>query len=207
LFPDLAEAPRRRPFLAAGAGLLLCGVVLTPDLASAKEALSVDLSAGATVSSNPFLDPGGGKAEAGAQAGIDAHYNYASERTTLGVDAGGQTSYFHGRGTDVSGEVSADLQHAKVYVSVMGSERDRNLTLHGLRSAAGFIQSKVGDRMKSRYVPILQFVLDEGVRNSQEVARLLAEERTRNEESGVRDQESDAGPEPPAPPPEDRTDS
>ena len=104
-------------------------------------------------------------------------------------------------------EVSADLQHAKVYVSVMGSERDRNLTLHGLRSAAGFIQSKVGDRMKSRYVPHLEFVLDEGVRNSQEVARLLAEERTRNEESGVRDQESDAGPEPPAPPPEDRTDS
>lgn len=78
-------------------------------------------------------------------------------------------------------EVSADLQHAKVYVSVMGSERDRNLTLHGLKSAAGFIQSKVGDRMKSRYVPIIEFVLDEGVRNSQEVARLLAEEKTRDE--------------------------
>src|SRR6476660_4056674 len=78
-------------------------------------------------------------------------------------------------------EVSADLQHAKVYVSVMGSDRDRSLTLHGLKSAAGFIQSKVGDRMKSRYVPILEFVLDEGVRNSMEVARLLAEERTRNE--------------------------
>lgn len=78
-------------------------------------------------------------------------------------------------------EVSADLQHAKVYVSVMGSERDRNLTLHGLKSAAGFIQSKVGDRMKSRYVPILTFVLDEGARNSQEVARLLAEEKTRDQ--------------------------
>jgi ribosome-binding factor A len=89
-------------------------------------------------------------------------------------------------------EVSADLQHAKVYVSVMGSERDRNLTLHGLKSAAGFIQSKVGDRMKSRYVPILQFVLDEGVRNSQEVARLLAEEKTRTgQESGDVGQESD----------------
>jgi ribosome-binding factor A len=77
-------------------------------------------------------------------------------------------------------EVSADLQHAKVYVSVMGSDRDRSLTLHGLKSAAGFIQSKVGDRMKSRYVPILEFVIDEGVRNSMEVARLLAEERARS---------------------------
>ncbi len=83
-------------------------------------------------------------------------------------------------------EVSADLQHAKVYVSVMGSERDQNLTLHGLRSAAGFIQSKLGDRMTTRYVPALEFVIDEGVRNSQEVARLLNEEKLRNapEEDG-----------------------
>ena len=104
-------------------------------------------------------------------------------------------------------EVSADLQHAKVYVSVMGSDRDRSLTLHGLKSAAGFIQSKVGDRMKSRYVPILEFVLDEGVRNSMEVARLLAEERTRNEGSGVGGQESEEDPGQPTPSPENHTDS
>ena len=88
-------------------------------------------------------------------------------------------------------EVSADLQHAKVYVSVMGSDRDRSLTLHGLKSAAGFIQSRLGDRMRTRYIPVLEFVLDEGVRNSLEVARLLNEEKLRNQESGVRDQESE----------------
>jgi ribosome-binding factor A len=111
-------------------------------------------------------------------------------------------------------EVSADLQHARVYVSVMGSDRDRSLTLHGLKSATGFIQSKVGDRMKSRYVPHLEFVLDEGVRNSQEVARLLAEEKARDQESGDRGQESDEAaaaddpdPETRAPTPEVRTDS
>lgn len=87
-------------------------------------------------------------------------------------------------------EVSADLQHAKVYVSVMGSDRDRSLTLHGLKSAAGFIQSKVGDRMKSRYVPVLTFVLDEGVRNSQEVARLLAAEKPRPETEDEHGQET-----------------
>ncbi|MSR53918.1 MAG: 30S ribosome-binding factor RbfA [Gemmataceae bacterium] len=76
-------------------------------------------------------------------------------------------------------EVSADLQHAKVYVSVMGSERDRDLTMHGLRSAAGFIQSKLSDRMTSRFVPVLEFVLDEGMKNSMEVARLLGEEKAR----------------------------
>ena len=88
-------------------------------------------------------------------------------------------------------EVSADLQHAKVYISVMGSDRDRNLTLHGLKSAAGFIQSKLGDRMRTRYIPILEFVLDEGIRNSLEVARLLNEEKLRNQESADRSQESD----------------
>ncbi len=93
-------------------------------------------------------------------------------------------------------EVSADLQHAKVFVSVMGSERDRTLTLHGLRSAAGFIQSKLGDRMKSRFVPVLEFVLDEGLKNSLEVNRLLNEEKTRSQESGGSGQESEETPDP-----------
>jgi ribosome-binding factor A len=87
-------------------------------------------------------------------------------------------------------EVSADLQHAKVYVSVMGSERDQNLTLHGLRSAAGFVQSRLGDRMRTRYVPILEFVIDEGIKNSLEVSRLLNEEKARAEHSPIRSPES-----------------
>jgi len=93
-------------------------------------------------------------------------------------------------------EVSADLQHAKVFVSVMGSDRDRTLTLHGLRSAAGFIQSKLGDRMKSRFVPVLEFVLDEGLKNSLEVNRLLNEEKARNQETGDRGPESEEEPGP-----------
>lgn len=104
-------------------------------------------------------------------------------------------------------EVSADLQHAKVYVSVMGSDRDRNLTLHGLKSAAGFIQSKLGERMRTRYVPVLEFVLDEGVRNSMEVARLLAEERAREQESGVRGKEPEQDSDRPTPSAEHQTDS
>jgi ribosome-binding factor A len=96
-------------------------------------------------------------------------------------------------------EVSADLQHAKVYVSVMGSDRDRSLTLHGLKSAAGFIQSKLGDRMRTRYIPVLEFVLDEGVRNSLEVARLLNEEKLKNQESGVSSQGSEETDEPSLP--------
>jgi ribosome-binding factor A len=72
-------------------------------------------------------------------------------------------------------EVSADLQHAKVYVSIMGSEKEQQLTMHGLRSAAGFIQTKVADRLTTRYVPHITFILDEGVKKSIEIARLIRE--------------------------------
>ncbi|VTR97882.1 30S ribosome-binding factor RbfA [Tuwongella immobilis] len=72
-------------------------------------------------------------------------------------------------------EVSADLQHAKIYVSVLGTEAQTKTALHGLRSAAGFVQSRLGDRMKSRYTPVLHFVIDEGVKNSIEITRLINE--------------------------------
>jgi ribosome-binding factor A len=76
-------------------------------------------------------------------------------------------------------EVSADLQHAKVYVSVMGSEKEQQLTMHGLKSAAGFIQTKIADRLTTRYVPHVTFVLDEGVKKSVEIARMIREETER----------------------------
>src|SRR5437763_1651806 len=76
-------------------------------------------------------------------------------------------------------EVSGDLQHAKVFVSVMGTEKEQQLTMHGLKSAAGFIQTKLADRLTSRYVPHVTFVLDEGVKKSIEIARLIREETER----------------------------
>ena len=74
-------------------------------------------------------------------------------------------------------EVSADLQHAKVYVSVMGTEKQQRDALIGLKNAAGFIQSKLADRLATRFLPVLSFVVDEGVKKSIEVARILAEEK------------------------------
>ncbi len=76
-------------------------------------------------------------------------------------------------------ETSADLQHAKVYVSIMGSEAEQRRTLRALQNAAGFVQSKLSDRMASRFLPQLLFVIDEGVKKSLEIARILAEERAK----------------------------
>jgi ribosome-binding factor A len=85
-------------------------------------------------------------------------------------------------------EVSGDLQHAKVYVSVMGSEKEQKLTLRGLQHAAGFIQSKLAQRLQTRFTPVLQFVLDQGVKKSIEMTRLI------NEALGQSKSEADASP-------------
>lgn len=77
-------------------------------------------------------------------------------------------------------EVSGDLQHAKVYVSIMGSERDQKNCLYGLRRAAGFVQSRLADRMTTRFIPQITFVIDEGIKNSIEVTRLINEALGRN---------------------------
>jgi len=72
-------------------------------------------------------------------------------------------------------EVSGDLRYAKVHVSVMGSDTQQNLSLRGLQSAAGFLQAKVADRLELRYTPRLSFLLDQGVKKSIAVARILRE--------------------------------
>lgn len=72
-------------------------------------------------------------------------------------------------------EMSADMRHAKVYVSIMGDETKQRLSLRGLRNAAGFLQSKLGDRIESRYTPRIEFVIDEGVKKSIAIDQILRE--------------------------------
>jgi ribosome-binding factor A len=70
-------------------------------------------------------------------------------------------------------EVSPDLRHAKVHVSVMGDETHQNLSLRGLQSAAGFLQAKIAQGIELRYTPRLSFLLDQGVKRSIAVAQIL----------------------------------
>ena len=72
-------------------------------------------------------------------------------------------------------EVSGDLRLAKVHVSVMGDETKQQLSLRGLQSAAGFLQSKCAKRINTRYTPKIEFLLDKGVKHSIEVSRILKE--------------------------------
>src|SRR5262249_28237172 len=111
-------------------------------------------------------------------------------------------------------EVSGDLQHAKVYVSIMGTQKEQQLAMHGLRHAAGFVQSKLAGRLQTRFTPQLTFVLDEGVKKSIEMTGLIkealaqssatasGEEVEEKKEGGGATSSSPASPSPPPPPAE-----
>lgn len=77
--------------------------------------------------------------------------------------------------TVLRAEVSGDLRAAKIYVSVMGDAKTQALTMHGLESARGYIQSKVADRLQTKNTPVLKFVLDPGVKFSAETSKTLRE--------------------------------
>jgi ribosome-binding factor A len=72
-------------------------------------------------------------------------------------------------------EVSPDLKSARVYVSVLGDEKTQALSMHGLRSARGFIQSKIADRLELRYTPVLTFILDPAVKLSTQTSAIIRE--------------------------------
>jgi ribosome-binding factor A len=81
--------------------------------------------------------------------------------------------------TDV--RTSADLRHARVYVSVLGagggeSDADeREMTLDGLRSAHGFLQARIAGELRLKRTPTLEFIYDETTDRALRVEELLAE--------------------------------
>ena len=76
--------------------------------------------------------------------------------------------------TVVGVTVSPDLREAKVSVSIMGDEKQQQLSLRGLQNAAGFLQSKIASRIEARHTPRLQFVIDKGIQHSLQVGEILA---------------------------------
>jgi ribosome-binding factor A len=72
-------------------------------------------------------------------------------------------------------EVSPDLHHAKIFVSVLGSPEEQQATLKVLESAAGFLRHELGARLSMRYIPALQFRTDVSIAHSDRIARLLHE--------------------------------
>jgi len=87
-------------------------------------------------------------------------------------------------------EVMPDMREAKVFISIMGSEVQQKTALRGLQNSAGFLQSRIADRIETRYTPRLTFVTDDGVKKSMAVSQILdqiAAERTNNLSESIDD--------------------
>jgi len=84
--------------------------------------------------------------------------------------------------TVTSVQVTGDLSHATVRVSVPGDEPAKERALDGLRSAAGFLRSRAARTLTTRTVPELHFELDKGLEHAARINALL--EEIRREEPG-----------------------
>ena len=74
-------------------------------------------------------------------------------------------------------DVTRDLRHAKVYVSVMGSDDERRATMQGLESATGHLRSRIGRALRLRIAPEIVFRYDDSVSRAARIDALLAEVR------------------------------
>lgn len=73
--------------------------------------------------------------------------------------------------TDV--EVAGDLQHAKIFVSIYGTEEARRETMKGLKSATGYVRSELGHRVRLRRTPEIVFVEDISIERGSRVLSLI----------------------------------
>lgn len=73
--------------------------------------------------------------------------------------------------TDV--QVTGDLQQAKVYISVLGDDEQKENTLKGLAKAKGFIRSEIGHRIRLRKTPEIIFEFDESIDYGNRIETLL----------------------------------
>jgi len=76
-------------------------------------------------------------------------------------------------------ETSADLRQARVFVSVLGDEAQRRLSLDGLRSAHGYLQRRVAGELTLKHTPTLDFLYDDSLDRSLRIQSLLEEQRER----------------------------
>lgn len=72
-------------------------------------------------------------------------------------------------------DVTKDLRFAKIYISVLGNEEDKESTIKGLESAKGYIRKEIGHRIQLRHVPEPIFYLDESIEQALYMSKLIEE--------------------------------
>ena len=80
-------------------------------------------------------------------------------------------------------DVTRDLRHAKVFVSILGTDADREATLQGLESVAGHLRGRIGRALRLRVAPEIQFHYDQSVARAARIEALLEQIKPKPEQS------------------------
>jgi len=70
-------------------------------------------------------------------------------------------------------DISPDLKQAKVYISVMGDEQQKDEVFEGLASASDFLRRELGNRIRIRYIPKLIFKRDDSLEKAERLLQLI----------------------------------
>ena len=81
-------------------------------------------------------------------------------------------------------EVSGDYRHAKIFVSVMGSEEERDNTMKALKHASGFLRHELASRITLRYMPEIVFKLDTSIEKGSRILEMIRENEKAMAQSG-----------------------
>lgn len=87
--------------------------------------------------------------------------------------------------TDV--EVTDDLRYAKIFFVAMGKDQISDEARSGLQKARGFLKRELGKRLKLRYIPDIQFVMDESFAYGNRIEKLIAEIHEQEESDAAKD--------------------
>lgn len=70
-------------------------------------------------------------------------------------------------------ELTRDLRYARIYFSVLGEEKDKKLALKGLNSAKGYIKGLLSDRVKLKFMPDIEFKIDDSFEHTRKIHDIL----------------------------------
>ena len=70
-------------------------------------------------------------------------------------------------------DLSPDLRNAKIYISVIGNEKEKKSSLAGLNSAVSFIKRELGRRLRLKYMPDLTIIYDDSIEKAAHISALI----------------------------------
>ena len=87
--------------------------------------------------------------------------------------------------TVIDAQITADLRHARVFISIMGSKEEQAINLAVLRRSAHFVRQSFGKRVKMKVLPDIEFVLDESVERGVRMFELLQQIKSDDDDQGT----------------------